>query len=131
MQFGVLGPLLVQDAQGPVVVSSPMRRALLAVLLLESPHKLVPVERLIDELWGDDPPSRADKGLQVHVSKLRRSLGAEQPTITRPGGYALEIDPGALDLHRFDTLVSEARRLRAGGELESALSRLQDAWGLW
>jgi DNA-binding SARP family transcriptional activator len=52
MQFGVLGPLLVQDAKGPVIVSSPKQRALLAILLLESSKTPVRAERLIDELWG-------------------------------------------------------------------------------
>ena len=63
MQFGVLGPLLVQDTRGPVTLASAKQRALLAILLLETPH-VVPVERLVDELWGDRPPPTAAKALQ-------------------------------------------------------------------
>ncbi len=130
MQFGVLGPLLVQDTRGPVTLASAKQRALLAILLLETPH-VVSVERLIDELWGDDPPPTVAKALQVHVSQLRRALGAEQPIVTLPSGYALHIDRSALDLHRFDALLAKARRLRTEGDLDAALAALQVALGLW
>ena len=130
MQFGVLGPLLVQDTRGPVTLASAKQRALLAILLLETPH-VVPVERLIDELWGNDPPPTAAKALQVHVSQLRRALGAAQPIVTLPSGYALHIDRSALDLHRFDALLAKARRLRTEGDLDGALAALQVALGLW
>lgn len=130
MQFGVLGPLLVQDARGPVTLASAKQRALLAILLLETPH-VVPVERLVDELWGDQPPPTAAKALQVHVSQLRRALGVDQPIVTLPRGYALHIDRSALDLHRFDSLLAKARRLRTDSDLEGALAALQVALGLW
>ncbi|MBV8432636.1 MAG: MFS transporter [Solirubrobacterales bacterium] len=130
MQFGVLGPLLVQDARGPVTLASAKQRALLAILLLETPH-VVPVERLVDELWGERPPPTASKALQVHVSQLRRTLGADQPIVTLPRGYALHIDRSELDLHRFDSLLAKARRLRTEGDLEGALAALQVALGLW
>ncbi len=130
MQFGVLGPLLVQDARGPVTLASAKQRALLAILLLETPH-VVPVDRLVDELWGEEPPPTAAKALQVHVSQLRRALGADQPIVTLPRGYALHIDRSALDLHRFDALLAKARRLRTEGDLDGALAALQVALGLW
>jgi DNA-binding SARP family transcriptional activator len=76
MEFGVLGPLLVRVPGGPVILGSAKQRALLATLLLETASGLVPAERLIDELWGDDPPATAGTALQVHVSQLRRALGA-------------------------------------------------------
>jgi predicted ATPase/DNA-binding SARP family transcriptional activator len=131
MQFGVLGPLLVQDAKGPVIVSSPKQRALLAILLLESSKTPVRAERLIDELWGARPPATAAKALQVHVSQLRRALEPRQPIVTVPGGYALDIERGALDLHRFELLFAEARRQRAAGDPSGALRSLQEALGLW
>jgi predicted ATPase/DNA-binding SARP family transcriptional activator len=131
MQFGVLGPLLVQRADGPLTIGSAKQRALLAVLLLETPHNLVPAERLIDELWGENPPAGADKALRVHVSQLRRILGAEQPIITVPRGYALQIDPPALDLHRFNALLGSARHARDAGNPDEALRALQEGLGLW
>ena len=99
------------------------RRALLAVLLLHHRDAVVSAERLIDELWGDDPPATAAKGLQVHVSELRRALGDGQPIVTRPTGYAIELAPGALDLDQFERHLDEARRLRAAGDLRAARGR--------
>jgi DNA-binding SARP family transcriptional activator len=131
MQFGVLGPLLIREANGPVTLTSAKQRALLAILLLETPHNLVPASRLVDELWGENPPATAGKALQVHVSQLRRTLGPEQPIVTRPNGYALHIDPQALDLHRFDALLAQARGQRTKGDLDGALRSLQEALGLW
>ncbi len=131
MQFGVLGPLLVLGNSGPVVLSSSRQRALLAVLLLETSEGLVTAPRLIDELWGEDPPPTAAKALQVYVSQLRRALGAEQPIITLPAGYALRIERSALDLHRFEDLLARGRELRAGGELEPALEAVKEALALW
>src|SRR5438105_5775157 len=131
MQFGVLGPLLVEDASGPVTLASAKQRSLLAILLLETPHDLVPTERLIDDLWGASPPATANKALQVHMSQLRRALGPEQRIITRPKGYALSVEEGSLDLHRFEDLLSKARNLRNAGELNGALRALDGALGLW
>ncbi len=77
MQFGVLGPLLVQESRGPVTLASAKQRALLAILLLETPH-VVPVERLVDELWGDQPA--ADGGARHSRSTSLSSAGPSAPT---------------------------------------------------
>jgi predicted ATPase/DNA-binding SARP family transcriptional activator len=131
MDFGVLGPLLVESATGPVTLGSPKQRALLATLLLQAPDTLVTTERLIDELWGEHPPATAGKALSVHVSQLRRALGPNPPIVTRPGGYAFQSELAVIDVHRFDALLANARRLRSGGEAEAALLSLQEALGLW
>ena len=70
--------------------------------------------RLVDELWGDDPPATAAKAVQVHLSKLRSALGPEQPIVTRPSGYAVDIEPEQLDLARFEALSERARAARRG-----------------
>jgi len=131
MEFGILGPLRVQTPGGEIVVPGAKRRALLAVLLLHHADAVVPAERLIDELWGEDPPATAAKGLQVHVSELRRALGDGQPIVTRPTGYAVELAPGALDLDRFERHLDEARRLRAAGDLRGAADALRTALALF
>ena len=127
----MLGPLLVRGAGGPVTLPSAKQRALLATLLLETSSGLVSTDRLIDELWGEEPPATAGKALQVHVSQLRRSLGPEQPIVTRPTGYAIQIDGEALDLTRFEAFLGQARRLRADGDSGEALGMLKRALGLW
>ena len=88
-------------------------------------------ERLTDALWGEEPPATAPKALQVYVSQLRRALGPGQPIVTRGAGYAIEFEPGQLDLERFETLTDAARSARADGRLADAAATLRDALALF
>ena len=76
----------------------------------------------IDVLWGEDPPATAAQGGAGALSKLRSALGPGQPIATRPAGYALEREPGHLDLERFETLV--ARRAARRGAASPRRPRL-------
>jgi DNA-binding SARP family transcriptional activator len=129
VKFRILGPLDVTNDAGPIALDAPKQRALLGVLLLH-PNETVSSERLIDELWGERPPATATKVLQTYVSQLRRVVGAE--TIgTRPPGYVLRIDEGALDATDFRRLVGEARELAASGDHGVARRRFGEALALW
>src|SRR4029078_6700604 len=100
------------------------QRSLLAMLLLEHRQDVVSAERLIDVLWGEHPPATASKALQVLISQLRRTLGADA-IVPRWGGSAIELADGALDLQRFETLVAQARDAdpaRAAALLREALA---------
>ncbi|ONI77787.1 hypothetical protein ALI144C_30580 [Actinosynnema sp. ALI-1.44] len=119
MRIGLLGPLLVSGE-----VSGSRLRALLIVLALE-PGRVVPVSRLVDGVWGDEPPARAINALQVLVSRLRRS--ADVPIESHPAGYRLVIDPDEVDVARFERLVSGART--APDPVRAAL--LREALELW
>jgi DNA-binding SARP family transcriptional activator len=122
-EFRLLGPLEVVVEGKPVQLAAAKPRALLALLLLER-NRIVPTERLIDELWGEEPPAQATKTLQVYVSQLRKALGPER-LATRTPGYLLRVDDGELDLERFEELTAEARRRpprEARDELAQALS---------
>jgi len=136
MKFGILGPLEVWDEGGKVSLGGPKPRALLAALLLH-PNEVVPADRLVDELWGEQPPVNAAKTVQVHVSRLRQSLdrsgpaGPDSVIVTRGGDYLVRVEPDDLDLHRFERLVDEARGLRARGLPADASERLHDALSLW
>ena len=77
MDFRILGPLEVCAATGPLHLGRPKRRALLALLLLH-PNEVVTSDRLIEELWGEDPPETATKALQVLVADLRKLLEPER-----------------------------------------------------
>src|ERR671924_66254 len=88
----------------PIRLAAPKPRALLALLLLNR-NRVVPTERLIDELWGDDPPARATKTLQVYVSQLRKALGPER-LVTQAPGYELRVEEGELDVERFESLAA-------------------------
>ena len=108
MEFRVLGPLEVLGDDGEALPLGGKRpRALLAVLLLH-PNEAVSSERLIDAVWGEDPPASVRGALQVHVHALRKTLGADR-IVTRAPGYLVRLEPEELDAARFDRLVSERR----------------------
>ena len=111
MEFRILGPLEVWDEGGEVSLGGPKPRALLAGLLLH-PNEVVPADRLIDELWGEDSPEDAAAALRVNVSRLRKAL-AQDVLTTRSPGYVIRVEPDELDLHRFERLVDEGRSLLA------------------
>jgi DNA-binding SARP family transcriptional activator len=97
----------------------------LALLLLHA-NDVVPRERLIDELWGEERPETARTALQVHVSQLRKLLGSERIATQAPG-YVLRVEPDELDLERFQGLVAQARGL----EPAAAAASLRRALALW
>jgi len=125
LRFGVLGPLQVTGRDGPLPVSGPRQLALLAVLLLEG-GRVLSRDRLIDELWADDPPPTAVNALQVHVAALRRILGGGIRTVG--SGYALDVEPEQVDANRFERLLDEAGAV-ADHARRSAL--LAEALALW
>jgi DNA-binding SARP family transcriptional activator len=106
VEFRVLGPLEVREGERVLPLGGLGRRATLALLLLEA-NRVVPVERLVDGVWGDAPPSSAQASLQNHVWRLRRVLGDRLQT--RAPGYLLRVEPEELDLERFRRLVGEAQ----------------------
>jgi predicted ATPase/DNA-binding SARP family transcriptional activator len=124
LRFGLLGPLEIERDGERLAVGGPRQRALLALLLLHA-NEVVSRERLIDGLWGDDPPETAANALQVAVHGLRRALGATRIE-TRGSGYLVRVEPGELDLDRFRRLVERARGLDA-----AAAEPLAEALALW
>src|SRR5919198_6260293 len=106
-------------------LSGQKQRALLALLLLDA-NRVVSTDRIIDALWGEQPPRTAVTSLQNFVSQLRKLLGAEM-LLTKPPGYRLEIAPEQLDLERFRRLVDSARKEPA----EDRAAKLQQALALW
>src|SRR6187397_764429 len=109
MDFRLLGALEV-SANGTVAdLGPPKQRALLAILLLHA-GEIVPVDRLIDLLWGDHPPRTAAHSIQIYVSDLRRSLeslGGNRTLATKPPGYQLDAAAETIDARRFERLVEE------------------------
>src|SRR5215208_1824729 len=100
MDFRILGPLDVRDGDRQLALGGARQRALLALLLVHA-NEVVSSDRLVDELWGDAGLAEGSKALQVAVSRLRKVIGPDLLT-TRPPGYQLRVEPGELDLHRFE-----------------------------
>jgi DNA-binding SARP family transcriptional activator len=137
MEFRILGPLEVVEDGRLVDVGGPRQRALLAILLTRA-NEVVSRDRLVDELFGEEPRAAAASLVQVYVSRLRKALepGRERRSggsliVTRPPGYAIRVGSDELDLHRFERLAGEGRRALAAGDAEVAATRLREALGLW
>jgi predicted ATPase/DNA-binding SARP family transcriptional activator len=101
--FRLLGPLEVEADGAVLPVGGPRQQALLAYLLLHA-NEAVGRAPLVDALWGEDPPARAQNSLQVAVHGLRKLLGPERVE-TVGDGYRLLVRPGELDLERFQELA--------------------------
>lgn len=129
MEFRVLGPLEVLDGDCVLPVRGGRRRALLALLLMHA-NEVVPVDRLIDELWGERAPPTAVKIVQVYVSDLRKALGGSV-LVTRAPGYVLRAEAEQVDARRFERLLGQARSLLARGAAEDASQTLRAALALW
>jgi DNA-binding SARP family transcriptional activator len=125
VDYRILGPLEVVEANGPLPLGGPKQRALLALLLLHA-NEVVSADTLIDRLWEGEAPPTATKVVQVQVWRLRKALGRDA-LVTRPPGYLLRVGPDELDLARFERLVDEAR----GAEPRAAAERLREALALW
>lgn len=129
----MLGDLEVEVAGELADVGGPKPRALLS-LLVAAAGRPVPVERLIDQMWGEDPPSRVEASLQSYVARLRRALEPDreagapaQRLRTHAAGYSLALDDDAVDAHRFSVLVRQTRDAAPA----EAIEMLAAALGLW
>jgi DNA-binding SARP family transcriptional activator len=128
MEFQLLGRLEVWHEGKEVEVRGSKQRALLAVLLLHA-NQVVSSDRLMDELWGDEPPDARKAALRVRMSQLRKSLdvGGPNPIVTRAPGYVLELRPDTLDLLRFERLLDDSAKVGP----EAAAELLRGALALW
>lgn len=127
MEFRVLGPLEVTDGGRPLALGGPRQRLVLASLILEANH-VVPTDRLIDRIWGDEPPDAARGALFSYISRLRKLLGAARIQARAPG-YILLADSSEVDALHFADLVDEARGKT--DDREAARALLTDALDLW
>jgi DNA-binding SARP family transcriptional activator len=114
-----------------------MQRATLAMLLLRA-NQVVPLDQLVDGIWGATPATTARALVHSYVSRLRKVLdpnGADQPArqllVTTPAGYLLRVQPDQLDWFRFERLVDQARRASAHGRIDDAVDGLGSALALW
>ena len=131
LEFRVLGPLEVRLGDKSLPLGGAKQRAVLAVLLLRE-GEVVPVERLVDEVWGDDPPPSAVHSLESYVSRLRQLFNGHGPTLVRRGaGYSLELRGAMLDARTFLELQEDASAAAADGEPPRAVALTTAALAVW
>src|SRR3954454_7133840 len=133
MDFRILGPLEVVDGDRSVALGARRQRAVLGQLLVHA-NEVVSSDRLIDELWGDHPPPTAGKVLQNYVSQLRRALrvnGGDGPLETHGQGYRLRVEPGELDLERFERRIEAGRTALLAGEADRAAAEFGAGLRMW
>ena len=131
LEFRVLGPLEISEGGQARPLAGTKQKALLAALLLH-PGEAVSSDRLVEALWGEEPPEKAQNALQAHVSQLRKVLGsAAGELVTQAPGYVLRISPEQLDAARFERLATEGRRALADGDPRAGADTLREALSLW
>jgi DNA-binding SARP family transcriptional activator/WD40 repeat protein len=126
--FGVLGPFEVLVDGHAAALGGARQRLVLAGLVAHA-NAVVSSDRLIDIVWGDEPPSTALSTLQKYVHRLRGTLADR--LVTRAPGYAVRVEREELDAFRFESLLAEAGRLTTAGELDDAIATFDAALALW
>jgi WD40 repeat protein/DNA-binding SARP family transcriptional activator/class 3 adenylate cyclase len=136
LAFRVLGPIEVLDQYRPLSVGGPKERVILAVLLARV-NAPVPVDALIDAVWGDRPPRTAERTVHAYVARLRRTLEPRRPRgepstllITVGRAYRLRLDARQLDATRFEHLARRGADQLARRD-DAAPATLREALGLW
>ncbi|MEI2705254.1 MAG: BTAD domain-containing putative transcriptional regulator [Ilumatobacteraceae bacterium] len=137
MHCCLLGGLEVTAGGEPLELGGPKQRAVLAVLLLHAGRPLS-ADVLIDRVWGEEPPARVHISLQAYISNLRRALEPERrrgsaPSVlvSRRAGYAVEIDPDAVDVHRLDHLAMAITTAADEGRHADVVSISDTARAMW
>ena len=131
VDFRILGALEVAAGGELLALGGAKQRAVLAVLLVRA-GEVVPIERLIDEVWGSDPPPSAAHTLESYVSRLRQLLNGLGPVISRRGvGYAIDLHEARLDALEFVSLHESAALASALDEQANVLALATAALAVW
>ncbi|MFF0215346.1 AfsR/SARP family transcriptional regulator [Streptomyces vinaceus] len=134
LKIAVLGPLRAWLDGREVQTGPAQQRAVLAALALRG-GRVVPVQELLHDIWGWDPPASAAVALRNHVSRLRSVLEPDPRTpvflVSESGGYAMRLDATALDAARCDQLRADAERAVEADDPERAVLLLKEALALW
>jgi SARP family transcriptional regulator, regulator of embCAB operon len=137
IRFKVLGTLRVTNGDRDCTPTPPKMRSVLALLLL-SANRVVQIDSIIEELWGDSSPRSAITTVQTYIYHLRRLFAAErcdppggQLLLTKQGGYLFEIDPDQVDAQVFGCLVQQGRKQLEENRPEAATAILEKALAMW
>ncbi len=135
VEYRILGPIEVLDSGRSLEIGSRQQRALLAILLVNA-NRVVPTERILDDLWREQPHGK-ERTLWVYVSRLRAILdpdrkagGKSDVLVTRDHGYVLNADCSHIDARRFEDLADSGREV-LHDDPDAAGRLLRDALDLW
>src|SRR5215212_9369402 len=129
MEFRILGSIDASIASAPIKLGASKQRALLVRLLIDA-GRTVPIDRLVDDLWGERVPESAVKMVHIYVSQLRKVLPGDVLR-TRPPGYVLDVRPEDVDAVRFTRLRVEGSAALAAGDPRAACALLGEGLALW
>jgi DNA-binding SARP family transcriptional activator/tetratricopeptide (TPR) repeat protein len=129
VRVAILGPFQLENEGRALSPGGSRQRAVLAHLALHA-NQVVPTERLLVDLWGEDVPASAVNALQAAVSRLRKVMPPDR-LVTQAPGYVLRLGPEELDLADFTLRAGTGRRLLADGRPVEAAGTLRSALALW
>jgi DNA-binding SARP family transcriptional activator/tetratricopeptide (TPR) repeat protein len=133
VEFRALGPVEIARDGRPEAVYAAKPRTLLALLLLDV-NRMAERDWLIDQMWAGNPPESAQATLRAYTYRLRKDLdrlGGGAALKGRTGGYLLEVEPAAVDVHRFEALAAAGRRALQDGTPSDATETFQKGLILW
>jgi DNA-binding SARP family transcriptional activator/DNA-binding MarR family transcriptional regulator len=132
VRAALLGPVEVRVDGKPCVLGPPKQRALLVILLLHA-GRVVPMKRIVEELWGDEPPASATANLRSYTAGLRRVFpaGERGRIVARPAGYLLRMAPEELDVAAFEHGAVRGRRALDRDDAATAVRDLERALAVW
>lgn len=130
IEFAVLGSLQVSRQGESLNLGGRKQRILLSMLACNA-NQPIATERLIEAIWGAEPPRTAEQNLRVYVYHLRRILGDDRRIVWRSPGYALTVGSGELDIDAFEALLTQGRQALALCTYDSAARLLRRSLALW
>ncbi|WP_327291908.1 AfsR/SARP family transcriptional regulator [Streptomyces sp. NBC_01198] len=125
----VLGPVELWVGGQREMYGAAKASHLLAALAVDA-GRSVPLDTLAGRLWDDSPPAKPGASLHTYATRIRHKLGHDR-VAQQSHAYRLDIEPDAVDQHRFERLTAQARSLAASGDDTEALALLRQAESLW
>ncbi|HWO63230.1 MAG TPA: BTAD domain-containing putative transcriptional regulator, partial [Umezawaea sp.] len=129
MEFLLLGGISVLTGGRELDLGAVRQRCVLAALVVDA-GQVVSVDRLMERVWGENPPLRARATLLNYLSRLRLLLADAGASVIarRPGGYCLEVERSMIDLHRFTDLCGQARSCDDDRKRAALLEQALEQW---
>jgi DNA-binding SARP family transcriptional activator len=129
IEFRLLGGFEVINSDVGIPLGHARQQCVLVALLADA-NRPLPVDQLIQRVWGEGAPQRARNTLHSYLTRLRHILAGSPGTgIThRSGCYTLMVDESSIDVNRFRSLIAQA-----GVEKDARKASIvfDHALGLW